>query len=224
MLPHIDSLIYVDVDTFFLSPVTELWDLFNTMRKTEKMIGIAREHDSQFNGDARSQWKRYKSMPYSQPVPFNAGVLLMNLTRLRASHWDEEIRSIFKEFRHAIIKSRLADQGIINIFLNRTNDCHFELPCVWNYGDGACRSGSTCVRGQKNVAIGLFHHHSFSGRRGKYGRVIFNVFVALKFQDIAYNSENRHVNLRLSLEKGLRGLTQCRSDFDSILLSVRKYF
>lgn len=43
-MKHIDSVLYVDTDTIFLSPVNQIWQLFNQFNSSQ-IAGLSPEHE-----------------------------------------------------------------------------------------------------------------------------------------------------------------------------------
>lgn len=63
LLMHIDSLIYVDTDIIFLSPLEELWSFFAHFNGTQ-LVALAPEHE-----DANVGWyNRFARHPYYGPL------------------------------------------------------------------------------------------------------------------------------------------------------------
>jgi hypothetical protein len=56
-----------------------------------QMIGIVRESfHTEFGWFYKGVRIRYKTIPYIPPVPFNAEILLRNLTRMRNFDWSSK--------------------------------------------------------------------------------------------------------------------------------------
>jgi UDP-xylose:glucoside alpha-1,3-xylosyltransferase len=90
--------------------VENLWDYFNKM-DSEQMIGIVEE--------APYNWfyRNYKNLqPLIGKYGANAGILLMNLTRMREFGWSTQVMKIHNEY-NVNQKKYFADQGLINIIL-----------------------------------------------------------------------------------------------------------
>lgn len=117
ILKDIDSVLYIDTDALFLSPVDSLWSHFAQFNATQ-MVGLAAEHL-----DASAGWyNRYAKHPYYGELGVNSGVMLMNLTRLRDFRWEQSILPLFEQYKDKIV---WGDQDLINILFH-------EHPGEWN--------------------------------------------------------------------------------------------
>ncbi len=105
---RIDSLIYTDSDTLFFDSVEKFWDNFNEMNSTQ-MIGIIEEAPN--NWFQRNYEKKHSLIGKAGG---NSGVLLMNLTKMRAFNWVPKIINIYNECKNKS-KDFYWDQGLINI-------------------------------------------------------------------------------------------------------------
>ncbi len=107
LLSHIDSVLYVDTDTLFLSPVSDIWHFFSEFNSTQ-IAGLSPEHEDRNVG----WYNRFAKHPFYGPMGLNSGVMLMNLTRMRKFKWEEYILPLYKEFK---LKITWGDQDLINI-------------------------------------------------------------------------------------------------------------
>lgn len=93
-----DSIIYLDTDIIFLRNIESLWSEFDNFRElTLGAMGPCLFH----YGTSRN------SVPYYGSSGLNAGVMLMNLSRMRNTQWTRKIRTIGTQYRSQI---KLADQ------------------------------------------------------------------------------------------------------------------
>lgn len=77
-----DSLLYVDTDILFLQPVEEIWNFLSEFNSNQ-LAGMAPEHE-----EPRIGWyNRFARHPYYGKTGVNSGVMLMNMTRIRAKHF-----------------------------------------------------------------------------------------------------------------------------------------
>lgn len=103
----IESLLYVDTDILFLSPVGDIWRYFNKFNDTQ-IAALTPEHE-----DPNIGWyNRFARHPYYGTLGVNSGVMLMNLTRMRQFKWEEHVLPIHKEYK---LRITWGDQDIINI-------------------------------------------------------------------------------------------------------------
>lgn len=110
ILPHIDSVLYVDTDTLFLTGLEVIWDHFYKMNSTQ-MAALAPEHE-----DPNIGWyNRFARHPYYGPLGVNSGVMLMNLTKMRDFKWTDYVVPIYKKYK---LNITWGDQDIINIIFH----------------------------------------------------------------------------------------------------------
>ena len=50
LLPHIDSLIYLDTDTIVVSSMLEFWQQFKAQMSKQEMVGVAANNEDSANG------------------------------------------------------------------------------------------------------------------------------------------------------------------------------
>lgn len=100
----------MDTDTLFLTPVENVWEHFHKMNSSQ-MAALAPEHE-----DPNVAWyNRFAKHPYYGKLGVNSGVMLMNLTRMRAFKWSEYVVPIYKKYK---LKITWGDQDIINIIFH----------------------------------------------------------------------------------------------------------
>jgi UDP-xylose:glucoside alpha-1,3-xylosyltransferase len=98
LLPDLTSVIYLDTDIIFLESLSKLWAEFNNFRSvTLSALAPCLFH----YGTPRNL------VPYYGESGLNAGLMLMNLSRMRESRWTNKIRNLVPIFRSQI---KLADQ------------------------------------------------------------------------------------------------------------------
>ncbi len=146
------------------------------------MIGIIRESYNKdfgwFRDDSPAR-KVYEKIPYVRPVPFNSGVLLMNLTRLRNSIFITEAVKNYEKTKLMFIDR---DQGLINIYLNESLDSFLEIPCQWNYQDEHCSFEKDLCDSANEKGIGLYHHHALNPYKEAAAYIVFYVFKKFAFK------------------------------------------
>lgn len=77
-----DSLLYVDTDILFLQPVEQIWNFLSQFNSSH-MAAMAPEHE-----EPRIGWyNRFARHPYYGKTGVNSGVMLMNMTRIRAKRF-----------------------------------------------------------------------------------------------------------------------------------------
>jgi len=147
LLPvEVRKAIYLDSDTVVLRDLDDLWNLFQyfdvmhyvaATRESEIIDGYYLRH-----ADPR--------LPYVYPVGINAGVLLLDLEKLRRMEpaWSKEIQDIRYHYDG---KLHVGDQDVLNILFYRRKEYLMFLPCEWNI-----REDSWC-RMEKANDLGIVH-------------------------------------------------------------------
>ncbi|OQV11674.1 putative Glucoside xylosyltransferase 2 [Hypsibius exemplaris] len=149
VLPSVDSVIYVDADTVFVRSAGDLWAEFALMTGNQ-MIGMAKDHELDFLG----HYNKFSKVPYVPPLGVNSGVMLMNLTRLRASNATDELLELYTIYKNQLT---LHDQDLLNIHLNRHPERLYPLSCSWNYRHKHCFNGTNNCPGAEIDGVSLFH-------------------------------------------------------------------
>nr|CAB3251447.1 glucoside xylosyltransferase 1-like [Phallusia mammillata] len=150
-LPHIlsdiDSLLYVDTDILFISPVEDIWKFFSKFNSTQ-FSAMSPEHENR-NSDWYSRFARH---PYYGATGINSGVMLMNMTRLRQikfkndlklldPSWNEMLLPLYKKYR---LNITWGDQDLLNIIFHYNPEMLFTFPCKWNYRPDHCMYMPIC--------------------------------------------------------------------------------
>ncbi|XP_056641310.1 glucoside xylosyltransferase 1 isoform X2 [Diorhabda carinulata] len=155
LLENVDSILYMDTDTLFLTPVEAVWGHFHRFNSSQ-MAALAPEHE-----DPNVGWyNRFAKHPYYGKLGVNSGVMLMNLTRMRAFQWKEYVVPIYKKYKHKIT---WGDQDIINIIFHYHPDKLYIYSCRFNYRPDHCMYTSVCKPAEtEGVAVihgsrGFFH-------------------------------------------------------------------
>ncbi|CAN8028471.1 unnamed protein product [Ixodes persulcatus] len=137
MLLNEDAVLYVDADTLFLGPVEDLWDIFDKMNKSQ-MMALSYETE-----DPSTNWyQQYAKHPYVPPFGVNAGVMPMNLTRMREFDWVSRMEPLLKEYEGRI---PWVDQDLVNILFSAHPDKLFLMTCRWNYRQDNCQFHASCL-------------------------------------------------------------------------------
>ncbi|XP_077527440.1 glucoside xylosyltransferase 1-like isoform X1 [Haemaphysalis longicornis] len=139
MLPKEDAVIYVDTDVVFLHPVEDFWRMFAAMNSWQ-MAAMAPDTESFTNS-----WYLTKAQhPFVRPFALNAGLLMMNLTRMREFGLERRVVQLKKEFEGRI---PWADQDLLNILFSRHPERIFTFTCRWNYREEHCSGNALCADG-----------------------------------------------------------------------------
>lgn len=147
-------MLYVDTDTLFLSPITDIWKFFGKFNETQ-IAALAPEHEDKNIG----WYNRFARHPFYGQLGVNSGVMLMNLTRMRSFNWEQHVLPIYKEYK---LRITWGDQDIINILFYFHPDKLHLMPCLYNYRPDHCMYMSICNTSQSGIKImhgnrGYFH-------------------------------------------------------------------
>ncbi|XP_064115244.1 glucoside xylosyltransferase 1-like [Macrobrachium nipponense] len=167
----IDAAVLVDTDTLFLRPPEEL------LREIYKF------NESQAAGLAQtSVGYHHRRIPFPKPRGVNTGVMVMNMTRLRAlpAGWTGTTLQAFDDHKRKLTVT--ATNDIINIALGQNIEIYYELDCSWNYGPGACFKGSNTCPNSELTGVHLLHGTSaaFVNNKNIKFRAVFEAW--LNFQ------------------------------------------
>ncbi|KAK3095840.1 hypothetical protein FSP39_019836 [Pinctada imbricata] len=147
LLPDVDSVVYVDTDILFFRPVEELWFMLHNFNKSQ-VIGIPPEDPH------RTGWYTHVAKhPSYPPTGVNTGVLVMNLTRLRAIDFPSKIVDLYKIWYSKI---KWGEQDVVNIWLHYNPEKLYLISCEWNFRNDHCNGGNACKGAEKN-GIGILH-------------------------------------------------------------------
>lgn len=139
MLPNEDAVLYLDTDVVFLHPVEDFWRMFAAMNGWQ-MAGMAPETESYAN----NWYLNNATHPFVRPFALNAGLLMMNLTRMRAFGLERRVVQLKREFEGRI---PWADQDLLNILFTRHPEGIFTFTCRWNYRAEHCSGSALCSDG-----------------------------------------------------------------------------
>jgi len=158
MLPDVDAAIYVDTDMIFMHDVKSLWKYFKSFNSSHLASAVFEHYDKSIS------WYNTKAeIPFIQPFGINAGIILMNLTRMRAiKDWDRQMVDTREE---RWTKIKWADQDILNIFFAFRPHLFTPIPCRWNYRTEFCRDKPNICPDVQKHGIYLLH-----GSRGVFDK------------------------------------------------------
>lgn len=99
----------MDTDTIVTGNVAELWNNLHNM-KEKQFMGVVPNHKP----EDPVKYKVYGcfTTPYLKPLGLNAGLMIMNLTKMRAYGWE---RKMFRTYLLYSRKTVLEDQILLNI-------------------------------------------------------------------------------------------------------------
>ncbi|XP_077548344.1 glucoside xylosyltransferase 2-like [Haemaphysalis longicornis] len=190
-LAEVDAVIYADSDVLFLSPIEDLWHFFDTMNDSQ-LAAMAPEGE-----DYSTNWYRKNAEhPFYQPLGLNSGVMLMNLTRMRAFPWERWMNRLLRKYTNVI---PWGDQDILNILFSIHPEHLLVFPCSWNYRTDHCDNDTfdTC----SDRAPAVLH-----GNRNLFAEHVepafWEIHRAMEMYKFGENLEQRFVEpLRVNLTK-----------------------
>lgn len=115
-LPQIDSILYLDTDIIITGNLAEIWNNFYKMGKFG-LVGAVMDIEPENLPWFDMYSGAFSNTPVPTPRGLNAGVLLMNLTRMRNYEFSDKIMRLYQDY--SIYKN---DQTLLNTLL-------FYNPC-----------------------------------------------------------------------------------------------
>ncbi|XP_014261256.1 glucoside xylosyltransferase 1 isoform X2 [Cimex lectularius] len=199
LLTDTDSILYVDTDVLFLSPLENVWAHFQSMNSTQ-FSALAPEHEDPHTG----WYNRFAKHPFYGKLGVNSGVMLMNLTRMRAFNWNQYLLPILKQYKYMIT---WGDQDIINIIFHFHPERLYIYDCTYNYRSDHCMYMSVCKSAERE-GVRVLH-----GSRGTFHSSKQPAFQAVfrAFQEFQLGSDP-YQHLLLPMEAYLKQSTKSNCD------------
>ncbi|KAM7286705.1 glucoside xylosyltransferase 1 [Ixodes scapularis] len=91
---------------------------------------------------ATNWYRRFARHPFFEPLGVNSGVMLMNLTRMRAFGWESLMGPLLTKYERNI---SWGDQDLINIVFHDHPGKLLVLSCKWNFRTDHCMYGPNCL-------------------------------------------------------------------------------
>lgn len=154
VLTSVDSVLYLDTDTLVLRPVEDIWNHFKQFDSLQ-LASMSPEGEE----SSITWYPRFARHPFAGTNGMNSGVMLMNLTRMRAFPWTEKILEAYQKYKLSIT---WGDQDLLNIIFHDHPELLYVYSCDWNYRPDHCMYGNNC-RAAKDNGISVIH-----GNRGVY--------------------------------------------------------
>ncbi|XP_062319681.1 glucoside xylosyltransferase 2 isoform X2 [Osmerus eperlanus] len=192
ILKEVDSLLYVDTDVLFLRPMDAIWAFLKAFNSTQ-LAAMAPEHEIPKIG----WYSRFARHPFYGVTGVNSGVMLMNLTRIRSTlfensmipgglSWENLLHPLYQKYKNHIT---WGDQDLLNIIFHYNPECIYIFPCQWNYRPDHCMYGSNC-KGAEDEGVSILH-----GNRGVYHddkqpafKVVYDAIHDFPFEDNLFQS------------------------------------
>ncbi|KAI9562636.1 hypothetical protein GHT06_010090 [Daphnia sinensis] len=147
-LKEVDSVLYVDADAVFLSSPLHIWQQFSKMNEMQ-MVALGPETQDYATG----WYQKFAKHPYYGEFGLNAGVMLMNLTKMRQFGWEKYVGSVYEQYKTRI---QYGDQDIINVIFHFHPEKLYIYPCNYNYISHQCAGKSLCKEAERQ---GIFILH-----------------------------------------------------------------
>lgn len=204
LLEDVDSVLYVDTDTLFLTSPLQIWEHFSKMNEMH-MAALAPEHEDQSTG----WYNRFARHPYYGNLGVNSGVMLMNLTRMRQFGWEKYVVPIYQEYKSKIV---WGDQDIINIVFHFYAEKLYVYPCHYNYRPDHCMYMSVC-KAAEDEGIKVLHGNrgSFHNKKQPAFKAIYSTIQQYSFGD---HLQTLLDNMKRSLTETIH--TNCGKIIDSL--------
>lgn len=206
LMPDADSVIYLDTDILAMTDLHSMWKEFDRFTP-KQMLGVAQEREV-WNKESFYNNKTFIKFPFIPPYGINAGVLLMNFTRMREFSFFKKIDLIVKQYRRMLM---LFDQDLINILGYYNPDIIYKLDCGYNFLPYFCEPQLNC-QSVKNEGPKLIH-----GIAGRFvGGVLSDSSFQEPFFELLYKTINEYDftnsmrNLLFELEQSVKELPQTK--------------
>ncbi|XP_032788650.2 glucoside xylosyltransferase 2 isoform X1 [Daphnia magna] len=205
LLKEVDSVLYVDVDTVFLSPPLHIWQHLGKMNHTQ-LVALGPEMQDHTKG----WYNKYASHPYYGKFAINSGVILMNLTKMRKFGWEKYVVRVNEQYKNRIV---WRDQDIINIIFHFHPEKLYVYPCNYNYIPVHCSITSLCQEAeQQGIYILHGYYNAFINDHLPALKAIYTSMQQHSFGD---NLQMLFVNMKENLMK--TPTSSCRKVMSSIL-------
>lgn len=209
---HIDSVLYVDSDVLFVTPVESIWNLFKRFNSTQ-FASMTPEHEAKAVG----WYNRFGKHPYFGKTGLNSGVMLMNLTRIRLARfmynetsqsWSKYVVALYHKYRNVIT---WGDQDLLNIVFHFYPERLFVHNCMWNYRPDHCMHHplGKCAIAETKATIHLLHgnRQAFLTSRWEPFQAVYKAYLKQSAESIVGNLSSfvRSVQDSVSTVRGERG-------------------
>lgn len=102
----------------------------------------------------KTNWNlNHRTAPFPSKYGLNAGIMLMNLTRMREINFFSELEPISQKYKGLL---PWFDQDVINVYFYQYPEKYLMLPCKWNFLTAHCNNKSFCDSAEKD-GIALLH-------------------------------------------------------------------
>lgn len=130
LLPHVDQIIYTDVDVLWLGDSAELWDSLSSEALLHVVPGCENEPKEEVD------WFKSHQFPYQEGRRFCAGMIAMNLKKFRRERLQEKMLESLRAENGNIPYN---DETLLNAYAYGRNDIR-DLAPEWQLTSGHCRT------------------------------------------------------------------------------------
>ena len=176
VLPHVERLLYVDGDTLLVYDPRRVWAEF-ALHNDSTMLNMAWE-GSGYHGVFTYYVQKDRGFPFYRPWGLNAGVLLMDLRKIRRVRfdggqrdWSGEVQRIYAQYGD---KLEFGDQDVLNIICAEHRELCMPLPAGYNY-----RAGLVENRGSFGKERGVTIMHGAGGLIDRHESGAYSMYKAL---------------------------------------------
>ncbi|ODM91930.1 Glucoside xylosyltransferase 2 [Orchesella cincta] len=195
-LLNVDQILYLDTDTIVTGDISKVWSHFKEMN-AQQLIGIA--PNSQPGPDFDNIHKtNFGGYPHVPPKGVNAGVVLMNLRKMRTIDWNQKILRAYNNY--STVYNAVNDQLLLNIYLHYETGSRFLnlMPCKYNYMHVYCDHGQLCESVEED-AVGIHIVHGSGGQFFNKEKGLYPVHQV--FKKVNISSQHILKELRMSLQQ-----------------------
>uniref|UniRef100_A0A0P5MIN9 UDP-D-xylose:beta-D-glucoside alpha-1,3-D-xylosyltransferase n=1 Tax=Daphnia magna TaxID=35525 RepID=A0A0P5MIN9_9CRUS len=205
LLKKEDSILYMDVDTVFLSSPLHIWQHLSKMNTTQ-MIALGPEAQ-----DSTIGWyPQFANHPYYGKFGGNAGVMLMNLTKMRQFGWEKYIIHVYEQYQNRMM---WGDQDLINVIFHFHPEKLYVYPCHHSYISGQCSVTSLCKEAEQQEIYIL--HGNTEAFLNDHLPALKAIYTSMQQHSFGDNLQMLFVNMKENLMK--TPTSSCRKVMSSIL-------
>lgn len=137
-MTRLDSVIYVDSDFLFLADIKHWWKKLEKF--DDRQVAALSPAGRRFL-KGRGLGNKYPDI-YPKPLGLNAGLMVLNLTRMRSVNFYTSIIQYLNDIR--LVRN---DQTLINLYFKENTGRHFNLPCGFNFHMGldSCKYSTSAL-------------------------------------------------------------------------------
>lgn len=225
ILKDVDSILYVDTDVLFLTPIENLWQKLYQFNSTQ-LASMAPEHE-----ETNTAWySRFARHPYYGLTGINSGVMLMNMSRIRMTHfknnlsakelsWIDMMLPLYKKYQWNIT---WGDQDLLNIIFHFNPEMLLELDCNWNYRPDHCMYMPLC-ESAKQHGVQVLHgcRRAFHNDKWPIFKLIYQIIDSFDIKNNFSTIWEHHTYQNLTKHLSNAVSKSCFSSSEIILKAIK---